>query len=126
MRNNNKMQLFNFKTISKDTLNEYHQKIMDTLNQAIDNCVKTEGNRIYKNTVAPIIQGYTEIDPYINVFTYVMNFFEDEEMRDLAFKKKEEISKCLISSRMRRDLYNAFKSYETSTYEKEKMELTNK
>jgi Zn-dependent oligopeptidase len=115
---------FDFKNLSVDRINQYLTEIKNEVNATIDSIVNIDGARTFENTVQPLINVYTTTETRKECFGYAANFYPQKEMRDAGNDAQGEISKLFIDCMLRKDLYNAFKQYQTTTYESEKAKLT--
>lgn len=115
---------FDFKNLSVERINQYLTEIKSEINTTVDQIVNLTGPRSFDNSVQPLINVFTTTETRKECFGYAANFYPQKEMRDAGNDAQGEISKFFIDCMLRRDLFNAFKEYQTTTYESEKSKLT--
>lgn len=110
---------FNFGNITVALLNQYKDKIIKDTTNAIEEIVAFKGKRAFYNTVQPLINIRTILEPYKSSFNFALNFHTDKAVRDCATELEQEVKKFLIDVNLRRDLYNAFVEYQNDGWKEE-------
>ena len=110
---------FDYGNITIELLHQYKDKIIKDTTNAIDDIVALKGKRTFNNTVQPLINIRTVLEPYNSSSHFALNFHTDKAIRDCATKLDQEIKKFLIDTSLRRDLYNAFLEYKNDAWKYE-------
>jgi thimet oligopeptidase len=114
---------FDFSNITVDLLKQYKDKIIKDTTNTINHVVKLKGERTFHNTVQPLINNNTILQPYKSSFTLATDFHTDKYVRECATELKQEVDKFLIDVSMRRDLYNTHINYQNGEYKREEEEI---
>ena len=115
---------FDFKNLSVELVEQYLGEVKEEITNTLDNIASFEGTRTFENTVRPIINVYTLVEPKQNCFHFASNFYPTKEIRDIGSKVGGELNKFLIDCEQRKDVYHAFKNYEKNLFQREKYILT--
>ena len=116
---------FDFKNLDENRLKDYKKEIVEQITETLNSIISIDSKcRIFNNTVQPLINVHTILEPKISSFNYASNFYSNKSTRDTASKLEGEIENFLIESSMRKDIYNAFIEYFDTNYQQEKKDLT--
>lgn len=114
----------NYSNATVILLEQYKYYIMMELTKTVNQIVNVN-NRTYGNTVQPVINIETILEPYKQYFTFAMNFHPDKEIRDKATEIEKELDEFYIEINSRKDYYMAFLSYYNhENYQTDKQYLT--
>lgn len=117
-------EYFNFKDLSTVTLQENYNYCKSRITDVFDKIDKNT-NKSFENTIRPVIDILTELEPIISSFNYASNLYPDKDIRDNANELDGELKKFLIETNQRNDYYEAYLEYQNTNYLLEKPNLTN-
>jgi Zn-dependent oligopeptidase len=115
---------FNFNTVTEEQLSSLPELIYDEIKEVYDSIVNIQEPRTFENTVQPIINVETKLQPLISSLGYVTNFFTDEKLSEVANESQTKISKLLVELTQRKDFFKAYEEYEKNGYKNDYELLT--
>ena len=115
---------FNFRDITIEKIREYPATIREQINDVCNAIVAVKERRTYENTIRPIINVHTKIQPLINSLEYIQNFYTNAELRETACEILKVVNKDMIDCELRQDIYDAFSEYCNRSFHEEKHNLT--
>lgn len=118
------MQSYNFQTVSVESLQKDLKDVQKELANTLDRVVNVTCDRTYSNTLLPIICTYAQIEQRVSGFSYAFNLHPKEEVRKAATEINKTWKKFFIDCNQRKDVYQAFKNYQSNRFQTEKMSLT--
>jgi len=115
---------FNFKDIELKEIEFMPEQVYSSIKEIIEEIIKVKTKRTFSNTVQPLINAYTKNQTFIRSLHYILNFFPNNEQRNLANISNSRLTNLLIKLSQRKDLFLAFLDYEKNFYNEEKESLT--
>ncbi|QKF94196.1 peptidase M3A/M3B [Fadolivirus algeromassiliense] len=115
---------FTFTNITPDTIMQYKLMVILQINMTLTSIIDLKDTRTFANTIQPLINVMTNMEPYKSIFHYITNFYPQKELRDSAQEAEKEIKKFMIDTFLRKDLYNALSEYYNGGYMSEMQSLT--
>lgn len=105
-------QYFNFKEITVEKILESAQTVYDCYNRVKNDVINVSAVRTFKNTVMPLINVATDLEPTVNLSQYALNFDPNKEIRDVGLQVSTDINKFLLDFSVDKQLYQALTQYE--------------